>query len=180
MWYTQWKDNGPIELGPIELEDFKEVFLWKYRREVKIEEFINLRQGNMSVEEYYLKFTLLSRYDQSLLSRPREEMSRFVTAVDDLVKEEFHMTMLHNDMNLTRLMVYAQSIEESKLSRISRNLKRRISDEQNQPRFKKRAPNHDGLSAPKVKVEGGSNSQGVKTTCTTCGKKHWEVSTWYQ
>lgn len=88
-----------------------ETFLGKYfsykMRDLKVEEFINLREANMSVEEYYLKFTLLSRYDQSLLSRPREEMSRFVTAVDDLVKEEFHMTMLHNDMNFSRLMVYA-------------------------------------------------------------------------
>ena len=52
-------------------------------------------------------------------------------------------------------------------------MKRRRSDEQNQPRFKKRAPNHDEPSAPNVKFKGGSNSQGVKTTCFTCGKKQF-------
>ena len=51
-------------------------------------------------------------------------MSRFVTSVANLVKEECPTDILHNDMNLCRLMVYVQSIEESKLSRISRNLKR--------------------------------------------------------
>ena len=60
--------------GPTEWEEFKEAFLGKYfpreRREVKVEEFIHLRQGNMSVEEYFLKSTLLSRYVQSLMSNP--------------------------------------------------------------------------------------------------------------
>ena len=53
-WCTHWKDNRPVELNPTEWEEFKEVFLGKYfsreNREVKVEEFINLKQGNMSVE----------------------------------------------------------------------------------------------------------------------------------
>ena len=64
VWYTQCKDNRPIESFPIEWEEFKETFLGKYfsneRREVNVEEFINLKQGNMSVEEYSLKFSMLS------------------------------------------------------------------------------------------------------------------------
>ena len=84
------------------------------------------------------------------------------------------MTMLHNDLNLSRFMVYAQSIEESKLSRISRNLKKGGSNDQNQPRFKKRSPNYDGPSTPKVKSEGGGiGSQGGNPTCDICGKKHF-------
>ena len=39
------------------------------------------------------------------MSNPRDEMSRFVTSVADIVKEECHMIMLHNDINLSRLMV---------------------------------------------------------------------------
>ena len=30
MWYTQWKGTRPEESGPIEWEEFKEVFLGKY------------------------------------------------------------------------------------------------------------------------------------------------------
>ena len=41
------------------------------KKEVKIEDFINLRQGNMSVEKYSSKFTLFSKYDPSLMSNPR-------------------------------------------------------------------------------------------------------------
>ena len=52
-------------------------------REVKVEDFINLKQGNTSVEEYSLKFSKLSKYASSLVSNPRDEMSRFVMGVAD-------------------------------------------------------------------------------------------------
>ena len=50
-------------------------------------------------------------------------MSSFVTGVSDLMKEECRTTMIDGDMNLSRLTMYAQYIDEYKLSRISRNLK---------------------------------------------------------
>ena len=147
----------PVESVTIEWEEFTEVFLGKYfpheMIEVKVNEFINLSQGNMSVDEYSLKFTLLSNYGLSLVSNPRDEMSGFVTGVADLVKEECRMDLLHNVMNLSRLMVYAQSIEESKLSKITIKLKRGIFKEKNQPRFKKRDPKKDGPSYTKANYE---------------------------
>ena len=51
-------------------------------------------------------------------------MSRFVTGESDLVKEECRTAMLHGDMNISRLVVYAQSIEESKMTRVRKDLKR--------------------------------------------------------
>ncbi|TMW96435.1 hypothetical protein EJD97_007363 [Solanum chilense] len=102
----------------------------------------------------------------------KDEMNRFVTGVANLVKKECLTVMLHGDMSFSRLMVYAQSIEESKVSRISRNLERSGSSEKNQPRFKKRAPIKDEPRDPKVKLEKGSGSQNDKPTCATRGKKH--------
>ena len=56
VWYTQWNENCMVESGLIQWEDFKEDFLGKYfwhdRRQVKFEEFINLKQGNMIIDEY--------------------------------------------------------------------------------------------------------------------------------
>ncbi len=69
----------------------------------------------MSVEEYSLKFSMLSRYAPSLVSNPRSEMRRFVTRVADLVKEECCTAMLNDDMNLFRFMVYAKYIEDFNL-----------------------------------------------------------------
>ena len=90
-----------------------EAFLGKYfprkRREVKVKECINLKQGNMSIQECSLKFSMLYRYAPSHVSNTRDEMSTFVTGVADLVREECCTVMLHDDMTLDRLMVYAQS-----------------------------------------------------------------------
>ena len=74
--YTQWKDNRPEESGPIEWEKFKEAFLGKYfpheKREVKVEDFINIKKDIMSAKEYSLKFSMLSRYTPSLVSNLKD------------------------------------------------------------------------------------------------------------
>ena len=46
------------------------------------------KKTDMSVEDYSLKLTMLSRFAPSLVSNPRDEMNRFVTGFADLVKEE--------------------------------------------------------------------------------------------
>ena len=69
-----------------------------------------------------------------------DDMSGFVIDVADFMKKESRMTILHNHMNLYCLIIYAQYLEYSKLSRISRNLKRSGSIEKNQPRFNKKDP----------------------------------------
>ena len=48
-------------------------------------------------------------------------MSHFVTGVADLLVEECRTAMLHDKMTLDTLMVYAQSIEECKLTRMDRS-----------------------------------------------------------
>ena len=51
--------------------------------EAKFEEFINLRQGDMSVLEYSLKFTMSSEYASFLVLNTRDDMNRFMTEVSD-------------------------------------------------------------------------------------------------
>ena len=95
------------------------------------------------------------------MSNPRDEMSCFMMGVTDLVREECRTTMLHDDMTLARLMVCAQSIEKSKLRRISRNLKRGGSSDHEQTRFKKSAQTQEELRNAKVKFDkrGGSQNE---------------------
>ncbi|XP_049365200.1 uncharacterized protein LOC125830025 [Solanum verrucosum] len=113
-----------------------------------------------------------SKYAPSLVSNPRDEISRYVTGVSDIVEEECRTTMLHEDLNISRLMVYAQSIEESKLKRKNREMKRTRFDEQGQRRFKKRAFKQDSSSTPRVNQEKGIGPPFSKPTCHNCGKKH--------
>ena len=101
-------------------------------------EFMNLRQGRISVKEYPLKFTQLSKYAPTLVPNSRARMNNFVMEVSSLMKEDCCTAMLHNDMDICRLMVYAQQIEESKLRKMNRDGKRHRSNEPSQPKSKKR------------------------------------------
>ena len=59
-WFVQWRDKRSLRGGPLTWEIIKKAFLDfipREMREVKAVEFINLRQGGMSVHEYSLIFT---------------------------------------------------------------------------------------------------------------------------
>ena len=49
--------------------------------EARVEEFINLKQGSMTLREYSLKFIKLSRYATSLMSNNMDKKSRFLTGI---------------------------------------------------------------------------------------------------
>ena len=57
-------------------------------RERKIQEFINLRQGGMSVKEYNHKFTQLSKYDPTMVADSKAKRNKFVMGVSDLMVNE--------------------------------------------------------------------------------------------
>ena len=78
-------------------------------------EFMNLCQGGMSVQEYSLKFTQLSKYAPTLVANLKARMNKFLMEVSSFVHKEYRMTMLLNDIDIPRLKVYAQKIEESKI-----------------------------------------------------------------
>ena len=70
-----------------------------------------------------MKFSMLSVYAPSLVSNPRDEMSYFVMGVADLMREECPTAMPYDDITLARIMVYAHSIQESRLRKMARNFK---------------------------------------------------------
>ncbi|KAH0724928.1 hypothetical protein KY284_000793 [Solanum tuberosum] len=112
IWYTQWKENRGTNATPITWECFSETFLDRFfpreLREVKAQEFMNLRQGSMTVQEYGCKFKQLSRYAPHMVVDSKPLMNKFMYGVSDLVKTECRNAMLLEDMNSSRLMNHAQ------------------------------------------------------------------------
>ncbi|KAH0650287.1 hypothetical protein KY284_030199 [Solanum tuberosum] len=119
---------------------------------------MNLRQGSMTVQEYRLKFTQLSRYAPHMIDNSRAQMNKFLYGVSNLVKTECKNAMLLENMNISRLMTHAQHVE---------------------------APAPSSASVPSSKFRNdqkgrasGSKSQGSVSgtrtypTCPKCGKNH--------
>ncbi|KAF3645983.1 putative hyoscyamine 6-dioxygenase-like [Capsicum annuum] len=76
QWYNEWEDVKGDSAEPTVWDEFVEAFLDRFfpleLREAKVEEFINIKQGKMSVQEYTLKFNQLARYAPELTSSLRD------------------------------------------------------------------------------------------------------------
>ena len=92
-------------------------------------EFLNLKQGGMSVRDYALRFSKLSKYAPSMMEDPRVKMGQFVFGLGDTVGSEGQAALLHKEMDLSRLMTYVEQVEDRNLcERRMRELKRPRAD----------------------------------------------------
>ena len=62
-------------------------------------------------------------YDISLVSNNMDEMRRFLTRINGYL-EDCWSTMLHNNMDLSRLMVHVQQVEDNRKKRGVRDARR--------------------------------------------------------
>lgn len=68
----------------------------------------------MSVKEYSLNFTKLSRYAPEMVTEPMTQMSKFVSNVSKLVVKECRNFILVGDMDIPRLMAHAHKLRKKR------------------------------------------------------------------
>lgn len=107
----KWKDYHERNTTPVTWDVFEDAFLERFfpreLRKVMSDKFMNLRQGSLSMREYSLKFTQLSKYALEIVAEARARMSRFTYGVLELVKKECKTILLIGDMNICRLMTHS-------------------------------------------------------------------------
>lgn len=114
IWYTQWIDNRALRARRISWEVYKRSFIDRFfsteKRDAIVEEFINLRQRGMNVQEYSSKFCELYKYSSFLVSDPKDEIIQFVMGEPVELEEECRAKMLYEKMDISHLMGHAQQV----------------------------------------------------------------------
>ncbi|KAH0724869.1 hypothetical protein KY284_000734 [Solanum tuberosum] len=194
-WFDKWKGGRAEDAPPASWACFKEAFLERFfpqeLKKAKVREFLTLKKDSLIVHEYGLKFTQLSRYATEMVANMKSRMSLFVVGSSRLSSEEGKVAMLIGDMDISRLMVYVQQVEEEKLRDREefRNKKAKTGNEYWQQRgnvnrssFQQRqkgsVPSSASAPAPRNRGEyNGQNSQNFRTKptqsqgCFKCGQE---------
>ena len=113
----------------------------------------------MSVKEYSINFTQLSKHAPTMVANSRAKMNKFVMRISDLVVNERRSAMLIPIMDIFHLMVHAKHIEDQKLKQFGRELKKVRTKDGNssktrfkvprQIKFKKKISNKGAFNAPR-------------------------------
>ncbi|KAH0728063.1 hypothetical protein KY284_003928 [Solanum tuberosum] len=203
-WFDQWKGGRVDDAPPASWVCFEEAFLGSFfpreLKEAKVRKFLTLKQDSLSVHEYGLKFTQLSRYAPEMVANMRGRMHFFVAGLGHLSSKEGRVAMLIRDMDNSRLMVYVQQVKEEKLRDREefKNKRAKTMNESEQQKSsanrssfqqKQKGPAPSTASAPAPKNKGeyygqnsraktvysqGSVAQGGSKphACTKCGRNH--------
>ncbi|XP_070003028.1 uncharacterized protein [Nicotiana sylvestris] len=117
-WHESWELSRGEDAPPAVWQEFTEAFLHHYLppelRRARVDWFLTLRQGNMSVREYSLQFHSLARYATTIVSKMEDRVHQFVMRLELHLLNDCMSVSLQLNMDISRIQAYAQGVEERK------------------------------------------------------------------
>ncbi|KAL0544328.1 hypothetical protein IC582_019441 [Cucumis melo] len=178
-WETTERMLGG-DVGQITWQQFKESFYAKFfsasLRDAKRQEFLNLEQGDMTVEQYDAEFDMLSRFAPEMIATEAARADKFVRGlrldIQGLVRA-FRPTTHADAQRLAVDLSLQERANSSKTAgRGSTSGQKRKAEQQPVPVPQRNfRPGGEFRSFQQKPFETGEAARG-KPLCTTCGKHH--------
>ncbi|XP_033509098.2 uncharacterized protein [Nicotiana tomentosiformis] len=90
-WFEMWEKERDEDDGPHTLEEFEEAFIANFipgeDRKANATEFQKLKQGNKSVQEYYMKFISLAKHAPHMVKTEKANIRKFVDGLAYHIKD---------------------------------------------------------------------------------------------
>ncbi|XP_070034402.1 uncharacterized protein [Nicotiana tomentosiformis] len=179
-WYETWEESRGEDAAPATWKEFADAFLEHFLPiedlEAKVLEFEKLKQNEMSVNEYYLKFVSLAKYAPEMICDMRTRVRRFMLGLSDDLFADTNIVAQNNDVTITNMVAFVQG-NEDRLKEEEHLHKEKVKE------FSNRAKSAGNFSHRESR-EGAVGSQSQTSvgyrgleypTCNTCGKKHLGV-----
>nr|XP_009772030.1 PREDICTED: uncharacterized protein LOC104222498 [Nicotiana sylvestris] len=115
-WYETWEESRGEDAVPATWKEFADAFLEHFLPievlEAKALEFERLRQNDMSVNEYYLKFVSLAKYAPEMVRDMRARVRRFMLGLSNDLFVDANIVAQNNDMTITKMVAFVQGNED--------------------------------------------------------------------
>nr|XP_009781710.1 PREDICTED: uncharacterized protein LOC104230568 [Nicotiana sylvestris] len=119
FWFELLEESHVDRSPPARWNEFFEAFIDRFLPvETKAEhaaEFKSQKQDSMSVWDYHMRFTRLSKYAIHMLTTMEAIVRLFVQDLNHLVINEAITAALNSDMNYGKMVVFSQATKTRKL-----------------------------------------------------------------
>ncbi|KAL0544333.1 hypothetical protein IC582_019446 [Cucumis melo] len=179
-WWETTKRMLGGDVSQITWQQFKESFYAKFfsasLRDAKRQEFLNLEQGDMTVEQYDAEFDMLSRFAPEMIATEAARADKFVRGlrldIQGLVRAFRPATHVDALRLAVDLSLQERANSSKTAGRGSTSGQKRKAEQQPVPVPQRNfRPGGEFRSFQQKPFEAGEAARG-KPLCTTCGKHH--------
>ncbi|KAI3443867.1 hypothetical protein Pfo_000532 [Paulownia fortunei] len=171
-----WWEGAKLAVNMEELtwERFKIIFYDKYftrdARSLKVKEFLELKQGGMSVCDYVRKFEQGCKYVPYIAKYNNEKMDHFLRGLNPEIRRDVRMSSVTEFRELVDKALMAD-LDEKEIKKFHQQKKQALTPRNlNQWKKGEQISNQGNEKCPRV---GQTSTTVERPKCAKCGKNHF-------